>query len=580
MGGNVISTEMDGRRTVPGSGKKRSQWLRLISVVKPFFLSRDGWRAYSLLGLLVVFSFSINGLNIVSSYLNRDLMTYLAQNDTDRFYFLALQTAGIFCVITIFAVLFRFVEERFGLYWRDWLTQYFMQTYITRRAYCWLNGRTDIDNPDQRIAEDIRTFCATTLSFFLILLNSAVSFVAFTSVLWSITPWLVYGALGYATLGSLITYLLGYKLINLNFLQLKKEADFRYELIQVREHSESIALNQRNERKELNRLQKSLRAVVDNLKRVISVNRNLGFFTTGYNYWAQLVPIVIVAPLYLKGLQQFGVVTQAVSAFAFVLGSFSLMVTEFQRITSFVAVISRLGALAEAIENPPPREKGPQILVEEAEGNEDISYEQVTILNPEDHTPILLDLNFKILPGHNLAITGSNRTGKSLLLKATAGTWLLGEGHIKRPTSDQVMFLPHHPYFSRSSLRDLLTNNGLIPHVSDEILIRTIKTLQLDSLWNRVGDLDVEQEWFNSFSASELQLLAVGELLIASPRFAYLDESLSALGHEAKLRIYELLKNSSITLISTVSDNDLISFHDQVLELPSSGMWTLRSNNK
>lgn len=399
----------------------------------------------------MAFSFSINGLNIISSYLNRDLMTFLAQGDAGKSYFLAFQSAAVFLVITAFAVLFRYTEERFGLFWREWLTQYFFRSYLSRRAYSWLNSRTDIDNPDQRIAEDIRNFCTTTLSFFLIILNSAVSFVAFTSVLWSITPMLVYGALVYAIMGSVITYMVGYKLIRLNFLQLKKEADLRYDLIQVREHADSIALN-RGEGKELHRLQRGLLIVVENLKKIISVNRNLGFFTTGYNYWAQLVPVLIVAPHYLQGHHQFGVVTQAVSAFAFVLGSFSLMVTEFQRISSFVAVISRLGTLTEALQSEPSF-KRPTIKVEE--GSSSIVYEHVTLHRPEDHIPLILDLSMEIKEGQRLAIVGPNRTGKSLLVKATAGIRMVGKGRIRRPSPQNIMFLMQNPYYSRGTLRDL-----------------------------------------------------------------------------------------------------------------------------
>lgn len=134
-----------------GAGLNRLMWTRLMTILKPFFLSSEGWKAYLLLGLLMAFSFSINGLNIISSYLNRDLMTFLAQGDAGKSYFLAFQSAAVFLVITAFAVLFRYTEERFGLFWREWLTQYFFRSYLSRRAYSWLNSRTDIDNPDRSL---------------------------------------------------------------------------------------------------------------------------------------------------------------------------------------------------------------------------------------------------------------------------------------------------------------------------------------------------------------------------------------------------------------------------------------------
>jgi putative ATP-binding cassette transporter len=326
----------------------RRTWSRFVALGTPFLQSEVRWQALALLGLLMALLLAISGLNILNSYVGRDFMTAVARREASRFSTLALLYAGVFAVTTIVTVFYRFTEERLGLFWRQWLTQYVMTRYLAHHAYYWLTARTDIDHPDQRIAEDIRTFTATTLSFVLILLNAMITLVAFSGVLWSITPWLVVAAVGYALFGSLMTLVLGYQLVGLNFLQLKKEADLRYDLMRVREEAEAIAFRH-GEAQEHTRLSGRLTAAVENLKRIMAINRNLGFFTTGYNYMTQIIPVLIVAPLYMRGASEFGVVTQAAMAFAFVLGAFSLIVTEFQRISSFAAVITRLGALGEAI---------------------------------------------------------------------------------------------------------------------------------------------------------------------------------------------------------------------------------------
>jgi vitamin B12/bleomycin/antimicrobial peptide transport system ATP-binding/permease protein len=330
----------------------RRTWSRFVAIGTPFLQSEVRWQALALLALLIVLLLSISGLNILNSYVGRDFMTAVAQRDASRFSPLALLYAGVFAVTTIVAVFYRFTEERLGLFWRQWLTRHLMQRYLSHRAYYWITVRADIDHPDQRIAEDIRTFTAATLSFVLILLNSLITLVAFSGVLWSITPWLLFAAVGYALFGSLMTIGLGHRLVALNLLQLKKEADLRYDLMRVREEAESIA-DRRGEAQEHARLSRRLAAAVENLKRIIAINRNLAFFTTGYNYMTQILPVLIVAPLYMRGDSEFGVVTQAAMAFSFVLGAFSLIVTEFQRISSFAAVITRLGALGEAITETP-----------------------------------------------------------------------------------------------------------------------------------------------------------------------------------------------------------------------------------
>jgi vitamin B12/bleomycin/antimicrobial peptide transport system ATP-binding/permease protein len=228
------------------------------------------------------------------------------------------------------------------------LTQHLIDRYLSGRTFERVSAKKDIDNPDQRIAEDVRTFTSTLLSFVVMLTNAALTTVAFAGVLWSITPLLLVAAVLYAALGSVFTILLGYRLVALNNLQLTKEADLRYELIHVRERGALV--NVRATSQSARRVRGRLRRVIRNSRATIGVARNVGFFISGYNYLVQILPILIVTPLYLRGTIQFGVVTQSAMAFSQLLGAFSLIVAQFQSISAFATVIRRLGLLWEEMD--------------------------------------------------------------------------------------------------------------------------------------------------------------------------------------------------------------------------------------
>jgi putative ATP-binding cassette transporter len=326
-----------------------SMGARLVAVGLPFYRSEARGRALCGLVVLLVLLVTINGLNVVNSYAGRDFMTALAERHAGQFYVNALVLAGVFSGATVVEVLARYAEQRLGLVWRQWLTRRFLDRYLAGRAYLRLVQRRDVDNPDERISEDVRTFTQTTLSILVLLVNGVLTLAAFCGVLWSITPWLFLTAVLYALAGSVGTILLGRRLVRLNKQQLEKEADFRYALGRAREHAAVIA-QEASEEEQKGRLGTRLARVVDNFRAIIVLSRNLGFFTTGYRYLPQIIPALVVAPLYIRGDVEFGVVTQAAMEFSQVQGAFSLIVTQFQEVTTYAAVIDRLGALWEATE--------------------------------------------------------------------------------------------------------------------------------------------------------------------------------------------------------------------------------------
>ncbi len=317
---------------------------RFIRAVTNLLTSEVRHKAIGLLIFLLAFALSINGLNVVSSYVGRDFMTAIAHREMAEFIRLAIRYVGLFAVMTAVAVLYRFTEERLGLLWRSWLTRRVTERYLDGRTYLQLKESAEIDNPDQRIAEDTRAFTTTTLSFTLIILNSALAAISFSGVLWTISPLLFVVALGYAALGTLTTVVLGRPLVGLNYRQSDREADFRATLMHVRQNAESIALSHHEGRLKA-RLLNQIDDLVGNFRRITSVNRNLGLFTTGYNYLIQIIPALIVAPRFIRGEVEFGVITQSAMAFAQLLGAFSVIINQFGSISSFAAVVARLALL-------------------------------------------------------------------------------------------------------------------------------------------------------------------------------------------------------------------------------------------
>jgi putative ATP-binding cassette transporter len=322
--------------------------MRFFRAVKTFAQSEVGWKAKLIFAALVLLLVAANALNVVNSYVGRDFMTAIADRDMAGFVRQAFLYIGVFAALTFIAVIARFGEERLGLLWRDTMTRETLRRYLADGTYQRLKASEAIANPDQRISEDVRAFTVTTLSFALMALNSAFTIVAFSEVLWTISPPLFGVAVLYAAGGSLITLVLGRPLIRLNYDQLDKEASFRSGLIHVRDNADAI-MAAREENSQMAQLLGRLDDLVSNFRNITSINRNVGFFTTGYNWMIQIIPALIIAPAFIERKIEFGVITQSAVAFSTLVAAFSLIVTQFQSLSTYAAVVARLSALVEGV---------------------------------------------------------------------------------------------------------------------------------------------------------------------------------------------------------------------------------------
>ena len=363
---------------------------------------------------------------------------------------MALIYVGVFAVATMVSTLHSYIEEYLGLLWREWATKQSIFRYATHRVYYHLKRKGEVGNPDQRIAEDIRVFSNNTLSFLLMtVVNGSLTVIAFSGVLWSISPRLFFVAVLYASAGTFVTFFFGRPLIRLNYDQLDKEADLRASLIHLRENAESIALS----RREGQLIKWSLNNLGDLAAnfpaRIIAVNRNLKFFSTGYNWMIQIIPALIVAPLFLDGQVGFGVITQSAIAFTHLSGAFSLIVTQFQSISSFTAVFARLALLREAGDRERTADSADQVSRDDGR----IAFRGLTLRCRHGHRVLISDLLLDIPHGRRVLVRGPDQEAE-LPFQASAGLWEASEGHIVRPSLDQILLLPETPYLPPGPYRN------------------------------------------------------------------------------------------------------------------------------
>jgi vitamin B12/bleomycin/antimicrobial peptide transport system ATP-binding/permease protein len=551
----------------------RRLWNRFGAIALPYWFSEEKWKARGLLGLLVLLLLGQVGSEVLFNIQSGELTSALAAKDGSRFWRTIYECLAILVVAVPVYALFYFVRDKLGLYWRRWLTNRFLTSYFNNRAFYELTSSDRIDNPDQRIAEDVNTFTTKSLYFLSTIAWSIIQVVAFAGVLWAISMPLVYFLILYAIVGTLVTtFLFGRVMIGINFLQLKREADFRFSLVRVRENAESIALY-RGEEQELSQVEQRFGAAFTNATKLINWQLGLNVFAYAYKFLTIVIPSAMIATRVLSGELEVGRAVQAAGAFTAILTALAIIVDNFDNLTKFVAGIDRLDTFVKFLEVESSERKAARKL-EIVTGTE-LALDRVSLRTLDDKRWIVQNLSLVVKRGEGLIIMGPSGSGKSSLLRAIAGLASCGSGTLVRPPLEQMMFLPQSPYMVLGSLRNQL----LYPHTdaqySDEELLRVLEMVNLPMLADHFGGLDAEADWENVLSVGEQQRLAFARVLVAKPWYAMLDEATSALDFKNEERLYRLLSTIPTTFVSVSHHSTILKYHHQVLELAGDGTWKL-----
>lgn len=544
---------------------------RFMASMRDFSASPEGPKAKAFLAALILLLVGINSLNVWSSYIGRDFMTSVASRDGGEFARQTLRFVGILAACTVAAVIYRYVEERLGLIWRRFLTERLVDNYLRKRFYHYLGSSHRIANPDQRIADDVKFFTTTTLSFLLMILNATMSVVAFSGVMWSISPLLFAVAVTYALCGSAITIWLGRPLVWINYNQLDREAELRTDLVQLRENSEFVALAHSESHFEA-RLKRRIQDLVRNYRKLIAINRNLNFFTSGYNNFIQVIPVLVVGPMYIRGQVEFGVITQSAVAFAQLLGAFSLIITQFQSISSFTAVVARLDDFSEAAHESD--DAGP-LPIDVVDGDDGLTFDHLTLQSADGVTLLVEDLSLTLERGQRMLVTGPGEMAKMALFRATADLWEHGHGRIVRPSRRCISFVPERPYLPPGTMREFLVAPSCSVPASDERIHAVLGRIGLEETLARIGGLEIEKDWDDLLSLGELQRFAVARMLLVTPDFAVLDRIETTLEAQCMHDVLAMLDEENISYVMIGRGDSEPGRYDLVLELTGTGPWTL-----
>ena len=563
--------------------------LDAFKLARPYFNSEERWSARGLLVLVIGLRLLIVGINVQLSFWNRAFYNALQDKDWDSFINLLVfyrwndqgfipgfcSLAACFVLIAIYRTWF---TQKLTINWRRWMTLRLQTAWLTDRAYWHLSLRASAgvsnshptDNPDQRIAEDVKGFIESTLVLTLGLISAIVTLASFVAILWGLSGvleimgiqipgYMVWIALIYSIIGTWLAHLVGKPLVGLRFREQKVEADFRFALARMRENVEGIALY-RGEAQETAGLRTRFTALIDNWYQIMRKTKQLTSVVAAYDQTAVIFPLVIAAPRYFSGQIALGAMMQTASSFRQVEDSLSFFIHAYQQLAEWRATVDRLTGFQTAIDAV-SRDRASTLTA--TQSPESAWHASHLTLSLPDGRILLHDADLTLQAGQSVLIAGRSGLGKSTIFRALAGIWPYGDGIIAAP-QDTRMFLPQRPYLPLGTLRAAATYPAPPGTIRNEYLLATLAEVGLEHLITR---LDVEDSWSQRLSGGEQQRLAVARALLAKPDWLFLDEATSSLDPEAEIQLYTLLKAHlpTTTIVSIAHRQALAPLHDRHL---------------
>lgn len=556
-------------------------------LMSSYWHSQEKWKARGLLAGVIALTLGQVYMLVLLNGWNNDFYNALQQRAFESFWPLIGQFAGFAFLHIIFAVYAVYVRQILEIKWRKWMTDKYLDRWLGHQTYYRLQvaGQDDMDNPDQRIADDVNSFVNLTLGLFVGVLKQATSLVAFVVILWnlsgsldiplgdtvlSVPGYMVFVTLIYSVVGTWLAHKVGRKLIRLNYDQQRFEADFRFSMVRVRENSESVAFYG-GEKPELQNFRERFALVIGNFWGLMKRTKLLNFYVNGYAQIAIIVPVLMCAPQYFNGTMQLGGFMQTISAFGRVQDALSYFVESYDSIAQYVAVIRRLGGFAGHMEEA--EALAPSFDFTKNTSNA-LQLWQMDIALP-DGRQLAEKLSIAVPAGKRLLISGGSGAGKSTLLRAIAGIWPYGTGEISLPTGWRTMFLPQRPYLPLGSLRRAIYYPQPVLENTDDNLTGLLERFGLQNL---AGQLDAVDDWSRILSLGEQQRLAFIRILLLRPDIVFLDESTSALDEPREAQAYEILHQllPQMAVVSVGHRSSLLNCHDKQLVLAGDGYWKLQ----
>ncbi|MFN3889297.1 MAG: ABC transporter ATP-binding protein/permease [Beijerinckiaceae bacterium] len=529
--------------------------------------------------ILVVLNQLQVAINVRLSFFNRDFFNAIQTKDETAFWNLLLFVFCFWAAIFVFSVLIEyFLESLLKITWREWLTECYSANWLTRGGLYRMNLIGEgADNPDQRIAEDVRGFINLTYSYSISVLSTLSNLVSFSIILWLIPANFVipgtstaipglpfWVALLYSVLGTWITHKIGKPLVRLDYMQERYEADFRFSLARLREYAEQVALL-RGERAERQILGNRFSAIVNNYFAIVVRNMKLTTFTQSFFQASVVIPYIIVAPYYFAGQITLGVMTQTAGAFSRVEGALTFFISRYQSLASYKAVVDRLSTFGDAMKRAQALGSEPPRIEHSSRDGRDLVLRGVKLRLPNGRQ--IVGAGELVFPaGRSTLVTGPSGSGKSTLFRAIADVWPYGEGQIEAPRDARVMLLPQRPYVPTGTLRTAVTYPGLIGAYDDAQIVHALQAARLGAF---ADQLDVEDNWGQRLSGGEQQRVAVARALLDKPDWLFLDEATSALDEKLEGEIYKMLRRElpNATIVSIGHRSTLIDLHDARIDM-------------
>jgi putative ATP-binding cassette transporter len=553
---------------------------------RPYFISEEKWSAWGLLVSIIALNLSLVGMSVLLSFWNREFYNSLQDKNWRAFIGLLfwyqhtdsglmpgfVWIAAVYIVVAVYRT---YLNQWLQIRWRRWLTGHFMNEWLADRAYYRISLTTDraalgTDNPDQRIAEDLRDFVDSTLSLGIGLLSNVVSLFSFVGILWglsgdypifgiAIPGYMVWVAVIYAAIGTTLTHFVGRPLVALSFRQQRVEADFRYALVRLRENVEGIALYGGEDEEKLN-LRERFGHVIDNWWAIMRRTKLLNSLIAGYDQVAVIFPIIVAAPRYFAGQLPLGGLTQTAGAFGRVQDSLSWFIEAYSSLASWRATVERLTSFHRAI--VVARSVTGKGFLRPSPAGDEVQVHGLTLSLPNGNS--LLDgADIVFSPGRSVVVTGRSGSGKSTLFRAIAGIWPFGSGSVQMPAAS-TLFLPQRPYIPLGTLRQVISYPAPPDAYPQAAYAEALGDAGLPEL---LVHLDADDNWAQRLSGGEQQRVALARALLAKPAWLFMDEATASLDPESEEALYKILKQRlpGTTIVSIAHRPTVAAFHDERL---------------